>query len=48
MLRDAGGRGREGDTCGREVSRWLVDSTKENVGPRCLEDIGEGGEMMTA
>ena len=29
-------RGREGDTGGREgMSRWLVDSSRENVGPRC-------------
>ena len=34
--------GREGDTGGREaVSRWLVDSSRENVGPSCSE-IREG------
>ena len=46
VLRDTGGRERPGG--GRGVSRCLVVSFKENVGPRCSEDIGEGGETMTA
>ncbi len=42
MLSDTG-RGREIPGGRMEVGRWLVDFSREDVGPRCL-DVPDGGE----